>query len=543
MNNIVTIKLSKSKTLPPTGSIQIALVPEQGNTDSKFQCPDCIQRSFRTLEQFSNECHSKVDGKFCKGPGGSAASASKTQKKEALKSRVAGSRKSTPALDKKEAELEAKEKEVLKIYKKAIESRDYRKANEIAPEANQIFRELHETRKQIYKPDDLERLNRAESVLDNLRSNRPTDKIGRDIVVGGLTHWEEEIGRAKKEARGQATPKLTQKLGTTIDTKKGEWPDDKATRPITQTTKAGLIGSKEVDGIKVKSAYEITAKDGVKIQMYDLTGKKPITNHDDLLQTTAKLHELYPHKPPKKLVILNESQARAMCGPNTNAFVYPNTDYIFLNKSLVNKVNSSGDWMMPSSKKVSSAEYVVTHEYGHQYDFSNKRSSARGMFETPQVKKQLSKYGNSVAEEGYAEAFAEWHASKGQTQNPAAVAYARHEKWYGNDRVVRSVEGAKLYGVSIGQKIPTTTEASTIRPDSWDPWAIAAAMGVITMAIASEKKEIEVSKLKVPVVAENWAKGPKLINFKPAKATEVEKKEAGKIAREVWTELGLEWEE
>ena len=114
----------------------------------------------------------------------------------------------------------------------------------------------------------------------------------------------------------------------------------------------------------------------------------------------------------------------------------------------------------------------------------------------------MSMYGKTNEYEGYAESYAEWSVTNGSTKNKASVAYAKTFKWEINknssipmgptgssssgravaegvsprkrvkapsiditspgERIVRTPEGARRYGVSIGQPIPEEVESSLL---------------------------------------------------------------------------------
>lgn len=531
------IKLNKTEDLVPSGSVQLVTLHLLGEHD---------QSTHGRGGGGSNEGNTKsVPDSTLRG-----ASRLGTEGAAKLDSGLFGPGKSTLALDKTEKSLEVEINTLTKNYDNAFNRGDYSRVNEIVAEANPKFKDLDTVRRKIYTEEGYKRIYRAESVLDSLNKHTPRNAIEEEIVSGGKVWWGDEVVRAHKEGRGQKGSPLTQPIGKSIDSKNGEWNDITSSRQVDQIAKGGFLKNATVDGIEVRSAYEVTAKDGAKIRMYDLTGKDKIKGGDEILNAMAGMHELYPYKPPKKLVVVNTKITDDLIGlgKHTNAFVFPGTDMLFINKDVVHDSKSEPGWKMPISSKVSSASYVIAHEYGHQFDFSNRRSASVGLFENEKVRSNLSNYGKTMAQEGYAEAFAEWHLSKGETRNPAAIAYARHQKWYNHDRVVRTAEGAKKYGVSIGQKIPVAAsvqEVVSVDPGDWDPWVIARELGIISMA-TEEKEEvkIEFSRLKdIPVIVDDWKNGPKLLNMEPLEATKEEKQEAETVAREVWAELGLEWEE
>lgn len=89
---------------------------------------------------------------------------------------------------------------------------------------------------------------------------------------------------------------------------------------------------------------------------------------------------------------------------------------------------------MPISKQVSSARYVMAHEWGHSIDGPEKARETEVHNHAIEVG-GLTTYGRTGADgvrapaEGYAESFAEWALSLGKTTNKAALEYAEHFHW------------------------------------------------------------------------------------------------------------------
>lgn len=85
---------------------------------------------------------------------------------------------------------------------------------------------------------------------------------------------------------------------------------------------------------------------------------------------------------------------------------------------------SANNPSMPSYATLENTErwrYVLAHEWGHiahnGEDFDGREVGG------------MSDYGSSSVREAVAEAFAEWFMTRGQTDNPAARAYAAHHGW------------------------------------------------------------------------------------------------------------------
>lgn len=111
------------------------------------------------------------------------------------------------------------------------------------------------------------------------------------------------------------------------------------------------------------------------------------------------------------------------------------------------RLRKSGDnWHMPvyENDKVDELEYVIVHEWGHvvdnrpitesYFDSLVDRMQSEGIIDEfgalmPRFGRSLSRYGMDGEAEGYAECFAEWAVSNGQTDNFAANWYAREYNW------------------------------------------------------------------------------------------------------------------
>jgi SPP1 gp7 family putative phage head morphogenesis protein len=98
--------------------------------------------------------------------------------------------------------------------------------------------------------------------------------------------------------------------------------------------------------------------------------------------------------------------------------------------------NHAGHFM-PAAGSSSRVSYVLAHEWGHALEPHGPEDPVTGvtpgMIQLANLRREqrdaLSGYGRSTAHEGYAEAFAEWWLTRGQTTNPAAQAYAREFGW------------------------------------------------------------------------------------------------------------------
>lgn len=273
---------------------------------------------------------------------------------------------------------------------------------------------------------------------------------------------------------------------------------DPGNRPIKITQKKG------------ETSYEMTLADGSKVQLVDKTGKAgPFAK--DWLDAVANMQELYGLKPPRKLIVDKEIP-RDLIG--TYSWVVKNNAALhFLDiakgkKSLLDRSTTDNEihinyWVMSGknlSKNVQNAahpnsdpkdksdkpgnymnqaqtantvHYILSHEFGHTYEFTKGRSSAaNALFKDNRVSSYMSKYGSGNAHEAYAETFAEWHISKGATTNPVAKAYAKHEKWVGYQDIQASgaVEfvGAMFNGIGITDNVVLNPSNQTIIGDFFD---------------------------------------------------------------------------
>lgn len=99
------------------------------------------------------------------------------------------------------------------------------------------------------------------------------------------------------------------------------------------------------------------------------------------------------------------------------------------------------NWSMPVANHVSNLYYTVVHEWAHVIDMRLRddrnqykllmRMQSQGLLNPyGPFSTSLSSYATSSEVEAFAEAFAEWHISKGHTDNFAAKWYAREYGWH-----------------------------------------------------------------------------------------------------------------
>jgi len=216
-----------------------------------------------------------------------------------------------------------------------------------------------------------------------------------------------------------------------------------------------LVGSVTVDGVTAKTVYETTTSNGDKVRLYDKTGKaKNYAN--EMLQTQARLQEEYPNSRFKGIIVtdpnsrdplLKEDNDPISVGNREFARVHGNIPFTFVNSDHlgydIKKLDNKDNFNMPSSQSGNTKDmsYLLTHEFGHHVDFQKHSSNGYNYKQHPLTKNEsFNKYVSSYGKpspvdpgiEAYAEVFAEWHHSSGKTKNPAAIAMARYEGWYGS---------------------------------------------------------------------------------------------------------------
>lgn len=87
----------------------------------------------------------------------------------------------------------------------------------------------------------------------------------------------------------------------------------------------------------------------------------------------------------------------------------------------------AGNGSMPVSRHVPQWVYAVAHEYGHAIGWAY--GAVRVSLETMVADEGMSPYGRRGFAEAWAEAYAEWVLTRGETRNLAARAYARDFGW------------------------------------------------------------------------------------------------------------------
>lgn len=227
--------------------------------------------------------------------------------------------------------------------------------------------------------------------------------------------------------------RIRDKKGGGGGSSKGGWPS-KGGRKVTKVS---------------DNTYEVETSNGAKIQLVDKAGNAGDVA-ERLLNNHARMHEMYPLSPPRNIVVEKPSLlGRGNLGKNDVSLVNaldPNT-YINSRELEYDTKSFREGWAMHSSQtgNTKDMDYILSHEYGHHVDFERNSDGythrPNALFSDPAIYGTLSRYGRSTnpdgshnAMEAYAETFADWHHTDGKTRNPATVAMARDQQWYGWDR-------------------------------------------------------------------------------------------------------------
>jgi hypothetical protein len=98
------------------------------------------------------------------------------------------------------------------------------------------------------------------------------------------------------------------------------------------------------------------------------------------------------------------------------------------------RLRSAGRYKMPALADVSQLEYTLAHEWGHSIDvagvdYALQKARILDFYAKNKDLGFVSEYGLSKPVELYAEMFAEWYLTKGQTTNAFVQAFAREFGW------------------------------------------------------------------------------------------------------------------
>lgn len=330
---------------------------------------------------------------------------------------------------------------------KAVEKKNATITNRVVPEGRKVVRTQAGAKKYGVSVGDLVPIQEASSIGSQEASSIGAQILTSLILIPKDIETEADLiefynhhhGKDGKFAPGSgggggsgSSDSGSKGSGVSGKASLGTWPSSKG-RNITVVAKTNR-GSVKVDGIKAKAVYEVTAANGNKIRLYDKTGEAG-KYYKDLLNNHARMNEMYP-KPVHNIIITKPTK-----GLDKRDFSSVNSqrNETYINSHLLGfdiKAIRAG-YLMPSARSgnTKNMDYLLTHEYGHHVDFSKHvdgdNHSASPLYGDPAFKTALSTYGKKSPIEAYAEAFAEWHYTRGRTQNPAAVALARYEGWNG----------------------------------------------------------------------------------------------------------------
>lgn len=293
-------------------------------------------------------------------------------------------------------------------------------------------------------------------------------------------------------------------------------------------------------GDPCKNIYEIRSKNGANLRLYDRDGVVDEKYAGLMLDSLAMNQEKNPVKPPASITFVNVPDDPGMELAGAYAFVASLEEHdidhrIFLNGTHVGDYEKASRPLlpektgnfMPNAAVVPRGEYIITHEYGHVLDNDKHFDGhAEPLWTNEQVNKDLGVYGQHASAEGYAEAYAEWTTSNGETTNPAAQTYAKYEGWNGSSSLKASGE-------------PGAMSVESLDPDD-ETWGNES----IEQFGAVKKVETLLEQFKLPPetpIIEDYFDGKmaKHIGMNPSpKPTAKELLKAKKVIAEVYGETG-----
>lgn len=374
----------------------------------------------------------------------------------------------------------------------------------------------------------------VEEISDLLSMSVETE----DVVTDFYNRCHDKGGRFCPEPGGKGggggvadLPKVAQLFGP-----KSNWPKAEK-HEVHEISQADLAKVKTytLEHKKPVAGYSVTTKNGDKINMYDYTGRTRPDQRQDFLDSQARLHELYNLRPPRDIAIVSSLDAEetlGMGGALANAYVHPrkNTTYITERGINVNYKAERYGWHMPAAHTGNSRNYLISHEYGHHYDFDKhvKVINGRTLYQphpyvgNPGFTRHMSEYGNTNQFEQYAEAFAEWHHSNGTTRNVAARALAETDGWYGSN----------AYN-SKHTKVAASVDSEALSMVGFTP------MNFMSFNMNQFAENNDPEDIWIVDDFENgpWIKGGE--NFEIQPVSQEEKDKADKILQAVLKELGI----
>lgn len=321
-----------------------------------------------------------------------------------------------------------------------------------------------------------------------------------------------------------------------------KWPKTEK-RSVSEIDRANLdkVKAYTLENERPKAGYEVTTSNGDKIHMYDYSGKAIKEDWSDFLNAQARMHDLYNLQPPRDIIVVSNAKTAKTVGGTANAYVHPLKPLTYVSETGLNVHYRSErvGWHMPSARTGNPVNYLMSHEYGHQYDFAKHiKSDGRGGLTYrphpysghPGFAHYMSQYGNTNKYEQYAEAFAEWHHTNGRTNNPASRALAEMEGWYGTPgyRAVEP-ERRRLAASGLDESFPSVLVSR--------PMYDILSFSLNTFAEGDEDTDPEIW------IVDDFENGPsvkggKLIKDEPV--SQAEKKKADEVFKRILKELGLE---
>ena len=194
---------------------------------------------------------------------------------------------------------------------------------------------------------------------------------------------------------------------------------------------SGRIPKADVSLIKKGIVY----KNGeVTVQFYSTGASLPQKVKDGVMETVDRLQVA---NPVEKLTVSIGSESSTKHG-----WAIINGDQMWITpktaRDLSPNLGEGSGFKMPSLLEVSQRDYTLAHEWGHLIDFgASVRSGSQNPVTTSIITRIVeenpsafrSRYSGKNTKEFFAEMFAEWFSTGGQTTNPIVQAMAKEFQW------------------------------------------------------------------------------------------------------------------
>lgn len=389
-------------------------------------------------------------------------------------------------------------------------------------------------------PDTLARFQKKEALANRVEMSSDAEEFAKKKKKAPKDptfekkHPRSADGKFGKKDGGSESYKPTDKN----DRWMGEWPNIEESKIVKQEYKdkdgrTVTLWSTEFQSPKdPNKKLRVSIKDEHDSAMSD-EGKK------NTLRTLQYMRTIYPELDTNKVIIgrrerfdkkFGEGAGWGVLGYSNYNKTFPtmNRDKVFINGDMVGKFNKTSkviNSLLPKQWELgkNDATNIVTHELGHQWQHqTGSGNAAKGLFKNSKIKKHLTPYGQTASAEGYAEAFRDWHVSKGKTNNPASLAYAKKEGWFGAE-FKRPKKKKSLFG-KIKSALPFALEDVNVDEEELDP------------------KNLTKGSY---IIVEDLEKGPYVIGEDPeanVEPTQDEIEEADAAAREAYEDLGLDYD-